>query len=1445
MCPWWFPEQGGGCWQQAHTIRLLMRPHHRSRRDGRSTNGTLTFRRSSTTPFNQSASHASNDIPQTPSADATASSGVPQTPSIESTSAQRYTREDMLEVFRSMQGSRLPDISNLLVAGWNPGQVNGASTRSWGKTGDSNHVAPDPGVCWDAEGKIAPIGLVEMTEEEKALYATDVNSPLKIPQQQNKDGSQNTAVPNGRKTSISHGSGNFGVSSPSTASRPGTRRRETTDANPFPGSAVASPSTSRFADSSWFGGRKAADQAKEAAAFDEPEEDNNNNSNSTESRDQAPGQKPNPFAALTRSNTTGTSGFGAAASLWGTSPAPASTTSGIGAGAFGSFAHLPTPAAGDRRPTGTRGESRLAHLIPKDGAENMASRSTDNTGANVDASRAWRPRPRTDTDPYGGDDHSASGSAALGGDQDSPPSLPSQPHAGGIFDTPVKGHTGDFGMSGLNIGGGHHSRGPGSPSNTNPYRSPPAERGGEGNEDRLHHEDASHDRAHPFGGHGAEPHSTFSTISRAFGGGPFVEGSDRSQTSSVTGTKGYPSLNTLTGWPAGPSIGTPDRERAGFASAFGGNIFSPVGDLHSPSIGALGGGVFSSGPGATNAGATGSLRGSKLGSLFPASMQAQMQNHEHDPLADSIPDLRQSNPLGAIGRGPAGAQAREMESPMRTGRGVFDELFPSADAARLAFSSAEGQPGLTATSQSGAFTPTSGIAPGFSASQAPSDPTSVQSRTMVMPDRMRWVYLDPQGQVQGPFNGLEMNDWYKAQFFSPDLRVKKIEDSDFEPLGQLIRRIGNSREPFLVPQIGIPHGPPSQTGPFSPGDRGVIPPLMGAFPSFGRTLTAEEQNNLERRKQEEQILMARQREFLAHQQAFTKIQLPGAPGTLHHHSSAHSLQSQPSFGSITSPLGLPPQPPIGGLGPTPGFFDTPANLSALGNGSDLFPPDLTAQERQMLASLQTQSGLSGGFPAQPIGAPIGDGGLRSQLPGVDQLHKDSAGFSARLKEFNDIRAQRDAEENASKGLTGGLPNVTEEGNDHTAGLPSQGTVEQAAEVMREVNRASQAQAEAEAHAHAQESNKTGTAAGHAQGHQLSLTEQVQKTQAAAAQAAAAANAAAAAVKQAENDDAWANASKSGMPMPFPPPSSTPLPAPTAKRQHSTLPTQFTGPSPTGTPDTLAEVAPPPLAPWASQTEIVKKGPSLKEIQEAEAKKAAKAEEAAAAARRALLEAEAAALREREKATAIATGLPSSSTWGTVSPANTPSASSPWAKPAAVKGAVATVATPVASSKKTLAEIQREEEARKQKAKEIALQQGATPAASMGKRYADLASKTSAPPGLAGAAVAPAAGTAPVSAGGWATVGAGGKVKAPPAGLSTPARTAVTPSVKPSPTPVAKTVAKPPAPSSKDTGSDAMQEFHKWLHRELSRGLSGIQDSKFPPPPTSSLPCFPQSANHVL
>jgi len=210
---------------------------------------------------------------------------------------------------------------------------------------------------------------------------------------------------------------------------------------------------------------------------------------------------------------------------------------------------------------------------------------------------------------------------------------------------------------------------------------------------------------------------------------------------------------------------------------------------------------------------------------------------------------------------------------------------------------------------------------------------ATQQRQMVMPDRMRWIYRDPSGNMQGPWSGLEMHDWYKAGFFSPELQVKKLEDTDYEPLAQLIRRIGNSREPFLVPQIGIPHGPPTTLPTSSTATVAAVPattpssaqpPFASSFPSFGTTLSAEQQNALERRKQEEQYLMARQKEHLAQQQVILKQMQHMQGGQLHHHSSAHSLQSQPSYGSMTSPMGYQPSPAQGSIQPNasgPGFLD--------------------------------------------------------------------------------------------------------------------------------------------------------------------------------------------------------------------------------------------------------------------------------------------------------------------------------------------------------------------------------------------------------------------------------------------------------------------------------------------------------------------------------------------
>jgi PERQ amino acid-rich with GYF domain-containing protein len=218
---------------------------------------------------------------------------------------------------------------------------------------------------------------------------------------------------------------------------------------------------------------------------------------------------------------------------------------------------------------------------------------------------------------------------------------------------------------------------------------------------------------------------------------------------------------------------------------------------------------------------------------------------------------------------------------------------------------------------------------------------------------------------------------------------------------------------------------------------------------------------------------------------------------------------------------------------------------------------------------------------------------------------------------------------------------------------------------------------------------------------------------------------------------------------------------------------------------------------------------LKEIQEAEARTAAQREEVAAAARRAQLLAEQERLSQAQAQ--VVPGLPSSANWASAGSPATPSAAvSPWnTKSQPVQTNTAT--------KKTLAQIQKEEEARKQRlaSAATAAAQTATPSppASVAKRYADLASKAPAP--TASPTVAATA------SGAWTTVGAGGKAKAPPAAPLGPRSASGT-------IPIAPAAAKPrPVVATRTTVGSipqsnpnrAVEEFTKWAKLALGKGLN--------------------------
>ncbi|KAJ3767353.1 hypothetical protein FB446DRAFT_696431 [Lentinula raphanica] len=111
---------------------------------------------------------------------------------------------------------------------------------------------------------------------------------------------------------------------------------------------------------------------------------------------------------------------------------------------------------------------------------------------------------------------------------------------------------------------------------------------------------------------------------------------------------------------------------------------------------------------------------------------------------------------------------------------------------------------------------------------------------IVDPSTVEWSYLDPQGQVQGPFQATVMQKWCDGGFFSDDLLMKRTYvDNEWIPMRDLKRRVGSVDKVFLTP---IPlYGPPGlirrTDSPFSTPNEGVF--QNGPFqPSPVRSLRA-------------------------------------------------------------------------------------------------------------------------------------------------------------------------------------------------------------------------------------------------------------------------------------------------------------------------------------------------------------------------------------------------------------------------------------------------------------------------------------------------------------------------------------------------------------------------------------------------------------------------------
>jgi PERQ amino acid-rich with GYF domain-containing protein len=85
----------------------------------------------------------------------------------------RYSREQLLQLFKGFDESESLSqaLSELYVGGWEPNISNGTSSASWGRR-DEHRDSHGADLCWDRDAHILPMGLHDMTEEEKDVSNT-------------------------------------------------------------------------------------------------------------------------------------------------------------------------------------------------------------------------------------------------------------------------------------------------------------------------------------------------------------------------------------------------------------------------------------------------------------------------------------------------------------------------------------------------------------------------------------------------------------------------------------------------------------------------------------------------------------------------------------------------------------------------------------------------------------------------------------------------------------------------------------------------------------------------------------------------------------------------------------------------------------------------------------------------------------------------------------------------------------------------------------------------------------------------------------------------------------------------------------------------------------------------------------------------------------------------
>jgi PERQ amino acid-rich with GYF domain-containing protein len=147
---------------------------HSATRSRRPNGATQTFRRSSAAVTSSNPNSVPSRDPPSQSRNSGEAVGPYIPPHRNGTASDlRYTREQLIALYQSQEasGDLGADLSSLYINGWEPEVSNGASGSPWTRREDQKEAQTGADICWDLDGRTRPLGLRELSADEKEVYS--------------------------------------------------------------------------------------------------------------------------------------------------------------------------------------------------------------------------------------------------------------------------------------------------------------------------------------------------------------------------------------------------------------------------------------------------------------------------------------------------------------------------------------------------------------------------------------------------------------------------------------------------------------------------------------------------------------------------------------------------------------------------------------------------------------------------------------------------------------------------------------------------------------------------------------------------------------------------------------------------------------------------------------------------------------------------------------------------------------------------------------------------------------------------------------------------------------------------------------------------------------------------------------------------------------------------